>query len=175
MTDSRKTWPGLDAQGMDRAAGVLLGAAVGDALGVPYEFKPSIGDEQAPKMLGGGPFDFAPGEYSDDTQMQVCVAEVAASGADLRSPEALDRIAANFLRWYGEGPKDVGNQTRTILGGVSRAQVEPARSMVAVSRRHAAANPDSSAGNGSLMRTGVVALAHLDDVPWPRPRRRSAL
>ncbi|MDH6228156.1 ADP-ribosylglycohydrolase family protein [Streptomyces sp. MJP52] len=164
MTHSSNTWPSLDAQRMNRAAGVLLGAAVGDALGVPYEFQPSMGDEQTPQMIGGGPFAFAPGEYSDDTQMQLCVAEVAASGADLRSAEALDRIAANFLGWYGGNPKDVGNQTRHILGAAARAKGSPGEAMLAVSRRHAAANPDSSAGNGSLMRTGVVALAHLDDV-----------
>lgn len=156
--------PRLDEKATDRAAGVLLGAGSGDALGVPYEFRTSMSDDRLPEMKGGGPFNFAPGEYSDDTQMHVCIAEVAATGADLRTPEALDAIAMNFLRWYGSGPADVGNQTRSVLGTTMRAkETSPSEAMLAVSRRHAAAHPKSSAGNGSLMRTGVVALAYLDD------------
>ncbi|WP_230211232.1 ADP-ribosylglycohydrolase family protein [Streptomyces kaniharaensis] len=156
--------PRLDEKAMDRAAGVILGAASGDALGVPYEFKPSMSDSQFPEMKGGGPFNFAPGEYSDDTQMHVCIAEVAATGADLRTPEALDAIATNFLRWYGGGPADVGNQTRSVLSATARGKgSSPSEVMLTVSRRYAAANPNSSAGNGSLMRTGAVALAYLDD------------
>ncbi|MEU9256663.1 ADP-ribosylglycohydrolase family protein [Streptomyces sp. NPDC048270] len=115
--------PRLDEKSMDRAAGVLLGAGAGDALGVPYEFQPSMSDTRRPEMKGGGLGPFAPGEYSDDTQMQVCIAEVAATGVDLRTPEALDEIALNFLRWYGGGPADVGNQTRSILGTTMRGKL----------------------------------------------------
>ncbi|MGW2788234.1 ADP-ribosylglycohydrolase family protein, partial [Streptomyces populi] len=82
--------PRLDTRATDRAAGVLLGAAVGDALGVPYEFGARLRDDQQPRMIGGGLGPYEPGEYSDDTQMQVCIAEVAAGGADLRTPKALD-------------------------------------------------------------------------------------
>src|SRR5437764_13075570 len=83
----------------DRMAGVLLGAACGDALGVPYEFAPRLAADQEPEMAGGGLGPYDPGEYSDDTQMAVCIAQVAASGADLREDDALDRIAAGFLPW----------------------------------------------------------------------------
>src|SRR3954452_22699321 len=44
----------------DRAAGVLLGQAVGDALGVPYEFGTPPGEGQPAEMLGGGLIDGAP-------------------------------------------------------------------------------------------------------------------
>lgn len=44
-----------------RAAGVLLGTAAGDALGAGYEFThPKPGT--AIDMIGGGPFNWAPGE-----------------------------------------------------------------------------------------------------------------
>ncbi|MEV6055219.1 ADP-ribosylglycohydrolase family protein [Streptomyces sp. NPDC052107] len=152
----------LDAQGLDRAAGVLLGAAVGDALGVPYEFQAMLGEDQQPQMIGGGLGPYEPGEYSDDTQMQVCIAEVAATGADLRSPEALDGIAANFQRWLGEGASDVGSQTRAVLSAAARTLGAPGAAMLEAARSFTAGN-DRSAGNGSLMRTGIVALAHLGD------------
>ena len=68
----------LSAIQCDRAAGVLLGEACGDALGVPYEFQPPIAVSERPEMRGGGLGPYAPGEYSDDTQMAVCIAEVSA-------------------------------------------------------------------------------------------------
>jgi ADP-ribosylglycohydrolase len=151
----------LTSDQQDRAAGVLLGAACGDALGVPYEFSERLPESASPQMIGGGLGPYEPGEYSDDTQMHVCVAEVAALGCDLASELGLDGIAARFLRWYREGASDIGHQTRAVLsttgssGGRSPAMREAAASLHRATGR--------SAGNGSLMRTGVVALPYLDD------------
>ncbi|MBM0224218.1 ADP-ribosylglycohydrolase family protein [Micromonospora sp. ATA51] len=86
----------LNAIQSDRVAGVLLAAACGDALGVPYEFQPQLAAGEQPEMRGGGLGPYAPGEYSDDTQMAMCIAEVSATGADLRSSDSLDRIAGKF-------------------------------------------------------------------------------
>ncbi|MFG2470129.1 ADP-ribosylglycohydrolase family protein [Streptomyces canus] len=154
--------PRLDARRTDRAAGVLLGAAVGDALGVPYEFQATLRSDQQPQMIGGGLGPYKPGEYSDDTQMQVCIAEVTATGTDLRSPEALDAVAANFQRWLSEGASDVGNQTKAVLNAAGRVSAGAGAAMLGAARDYAASHPQS-AGNGSLMRTGIVALAHLGD------------
>ncbi|PWJ46852.1 ADP-ribosylglycohydrolase [Quadrisphaera granulorum] len=114
----------LTAEQLDRAAGVLLGQAVGDALGVPYEFVPEhrlphLGDatDGRAEMLGGGLGDYAPGEYSDDTQMAVIIAEVSSRGLDLTSAEALDEIADGFIAWAADGPADIGIQTATVLRG----------------------------------------------------------
>src|SRR6476620_3830311 len=96
----------------DRAAGVLLAQACGDALGVPYEFsRPPAGE---PQMVGGGLGPYAPGEWSDDTQMALCIARVAARG-DLTSAEAMDEVAAAFEAWLRGGASDVGTQTRVVL------------------------------------------------------------
>ncbi|MGD9525541.1 MAG: ADP-ribosylglycohydrolase family protein [Pseudonocardia sp.] len=147
---------------LDRAAGVLLGAAAGDALGVPYEYgsRPLPAPGEPARMLGGGLGGFAPGEWSDDTAMTCAIAEVAATGADLRSPAALDAVAAGFLRWFKGRPPDVGVQTRRVLGGVSSVA-----GAAALRARAAAlhARTGRTAGNGSLMRTAPVALAHLGD------------
>jgi ADP-ribosylglycohydrolase len=160
----------LTPERRDRAAGVLLGAACGDALGVPYEFaSPPAG---APEMIGGGLGPYEPGEYSDDTQMQVCVAEVAALGEGLRSTAALDGVAARFMRWYREGASDIGNQTRQVFaavgraGGASPSQSLPSSlsSVMSAAAADLHARTGRSAGNGSLMRTSVVALPYLGDV-----------
>lgn len=114
----------LDTAQTDRAAGVLLGQAVGDALGVPYEFTTPPGAGQHAEMLGGGLGNFAPGEWSDDTAMAVCIGEVAATGMDLTSAEALDAVAEGFLRWYDSGPADIGLQTSAVLGSTRRRRAE---------------------------------------------------
>lgn len=145
----------------DRAAGVLLGQACGDALGVPYEFGPALSASFVPQMVGGGPFDFAPGEYSDDTAMAVCIAEVARTGVDLSSDVALDEIAERFLEW-GVTAKDIGNQIRSVFSQARSADGPRGAAMRSVSQQHAFANP-GHVGNGALMRTSAVALSRLDD------------
>lgn len=150
----------------DRAAGVLLASASGDALGVPYEFARPPGAGEFAEMTGGGLGDFAPGEWSDDTSMALAIAEVAATGADLTTDDALDAIATSFLRWYDGRPADIGIQTRAVLGAtcrlLDRDGGRPARVMTLEAAAYAADHP-RSAGNGALMRTAPVALAHLDD------------
>ncbi|NYG54963.1 ADP-ribosylglycohydrolase [Nocardioides perillae] len=150
----------------DRAAGVLLTAACGDALGVPYEFaRPPAADELA-EMLGGGLGDGAPGEWSDDTAMAAAIGRVAATGANLTKREALDEVALGFLQWFDGGPPDVGIQTSAVLTASARRLAAeggpPSEVLAAEAAAYAERNP-RSAGNGALMRTGPVALAHLRD------------
>ena len=145
---------------LDRAIGALVGGAVGDALGVPYEYG-SRPLEAQPRMHGGGLGGIDPGQYSDDTEMAVCIARVAAGGADLRTAEALDAVAAGFLQWYADGPPDIGVQTRRVLGETARQDGSAATMRrVATALHH---ETGRSGGNGSLMRTAPVALAHLGD------------
>ena len=87
----------LTTSQLDRACGVLLGTAAGDALGAASEFGPPRGPELEVVMVGGGSFGWEPGEWTDDTSMAIAIAEVAATGADLRQEEALDAIAR---RWH---------------------------------------------------------------------------
>ncbi|TYL50071.1 hydrolase [Nocardioides sp. BGMRC 2183] len=150
----------------DRAAGVLLASAAGDALGVPYEFNHPPSAAELAEMKGGGLGNFAPGEWSDDTSMAIAIAEVAATGADLTSAEALDAIASGFLRWFNDGPPDIGIQTSAVLNGTAALAAPDMPGIAEVMRREAAAysrQHPHSAGNGALMRTAAVALAHLDD------------
>ena len=91
---------------LDRAAGVLLGTAAGDALGAAYEFGPPRGPELEVAMVGGGAFGWEPGEWTDDTSMAIAIAEVAASGAHLCEEEALDAIVRRWGEWRADA-KDV--------------------------------------------------------------------
>ncbi|MDF0530697.1 ADP-ribosylglycohydrolase family protein [Tsukamurella sp. 8F] len=143
------------ADSLDRIEGVLVATAAGDALGAGYEFTvPGAGVDI--RMRGGGPFGFAPGEWTDDTAMTVAVAQGAVAG-DLRG-DGLDAAAAGFQRWYAGAPKDIGNQTRVVL---TRAASDAASMTAAAADLHA--RTGRTGGNGSLMRTAPVALRYLDD------------
>ena len=164
MTSPARPAAALSDSQLDRIEGVLLGQAVGDAMGAPYE-PGDIPFTGTPELLGGGFGDYAPGEWSDDTQMSLYIARVAATGADLTSREALDEIARGFCRWVAlDGASDVGVQTRRVLGAVVDGRDEPG---IAARMRAAAADLDAATrrtgGNGALMRNGIVGLTRLDD------------
>jgi ADP-ribosyl-[dinitrogen reductase] hydrolase len=139
-----------------RAVGAVVGSAVGDALGAPFEFQPA-GRYRArfPKpvvggigeMVGGGGFGWAPGEFTDDTQMAVIQARSllecgGIDGADL---------FARFGTW-ARNAVDVGSQTRTVLSN-GHGWHEAAQA-------HFAAHPERAAGNGGVMRT-IPAAVHF--------------
>lgn len=142
---------------VDRAAGAVLASACGDALGAGYEFGPPMPQAVPVRMKGGGAFEWAPGEWTDDTAMAVPILRVLARGAELEGA-ALDEIAAAWIDWSATA-KDVGHQTRVVC---EAAADRTAAALQSAARSFADAHP-RSAGNGSLMRTTPVALAHLDD------------
>jgi len=76
--------PKFDAITVQRVIGALCGSAVGDALGAPFEFLPA-GSYRARfpepflggtgEMCGGGTFNWRVGEFTDDTQMALALAQ----------------------------------------------------------------------------------------------------
>ncbi len=143
----------------DRAAGVLLGQAIGDALGVPYEF--ASGPKGDAEMIGGGLGPYEPGEWSDDTQMALCVGLVSSTGADLTTSESLDKVAKGFVEWRRNGASDIGIGTSTVLMEAERGEGPVVDRLLAASERQAVSG--RGAGNGALMRTGIVGLTRLGD------------
>jgi ADP-ribosyl-[dinitrogen reductase] hydrolase len=142
---------------LDRAAGAVLGSAVGDALGAPYEFHPPVATDVEIIMSGGGGWET--GEWTDDTSMAIPILQVVARGDRLEG-SALDEMIAAWAGW-ARGAKDVGIQTSQVLHGL-RA-LTAAEALESSRRVHEASG--RSGGNGSLMRTGPVALGYLDDLP----------
>ncbi|MFK0124253.1 ADP-ribosylglycohydrolase family protein [Streptomyces nigra] len=155
---------------MQRAAGAVVGSAVGDALGGPFEFGPpgafsvrfpvpGAGGE----MCGGGGWD--PGEATDDTQMAVLVAESLLDRGGLDLPD----IFARFQRWAAAEPKDIGLQTEDVLTNGMPWDLAGAIHFQVNQR---------AAGNGSLMRasTSAVCFAHAgQEATMDAARRIAAL
>ncbi|MEV0945056.1 O-acetyl-ADP-ribose deacetylase [Rhodococcus sp. NPDC049939] len=144
----------LSEEQTDRASGVLLATASGDALGAGYEFTTPRPDAVI-DMIGGGVCASAPGEWSDDTSMAIGIAKVAARGTDISGGPGLDAVAAQFVRWYDSGTADTRSQTSAVLSSRPASADEM--------RKIARALPGRKGGNSSLMRTGPVALAYLGD------------
>lgn len=136
---------------------VLFGVAIGDALGVPVEFKSreSIAQKPVTDMIGFGTYDQLPGTWSDDSSLTFCLADVLADGYDLQ------KIADSFVNWLynkqwtarGE-VFDVGIATRTAIERVL-CKVRPDL---------AGGFDESSNGNGSLMRI-LPLLFYIKDKP----------
>lgn len=143
---------------LDRAVGVLLASAAGDALGAGYEF--TTGDPNLEPLMLRGIGNDAPGGWTDDTAQALAIANVAADGCNLRTSEALDRVAQGFADWFADGPPDVGVQTAQVLRLAGR---QPTGSQMTTAAADVHQRTGRSAGNGSLMRTGPVALANLHD------------
>lgn len=136
---------------LDRCAGVLAGSRrrrrPRRRLRVRYAASGRSTDDR------GGLGSWEEGEWTDDTQMALCIAEEAATGR--LDPAA---VAGRFLDWYRSGPADVGAQTWAVLSAASAPRDVAGRAAGYFSR-----NPRHGAGNGSLMRTAPVALACLGD------------
>jgi ADP-ribosyl-[dinitrogen reductase] hydrolase len=137
-----------------RVAGALIGTAVGDALGAPFEFGPpgrfsarfpSPARGVKTEMCGGGSLGWEPGEFTDDTQMALLVATSLVDRGGLDEADVFDR----FRTWLQAGPPDVGNQTRAVLGSGRPWDVAAASHF---------AESGHAAGNGSLMRTTPAAI-----------------
>lgn len=162
--NDRIEWQGISGDltpaQLDRAVGAVLGSAVGDALGAGYEFGSAPLPPTGPEMIGGGLGNFAPGEWTDDTTMAVCIAQVAASGVEITTPEGLTAISRNFRTWFETHPPDIGMQTANVLhqAGPDPTSAALTRAAMELHRR-----TGHTAGNGSLMRTGPVALPLLKD------------
>jgi len=136
----------------------LLGAAVGDALGVPVEFQGRAARKSDPVsgMRAYGTHHQPAGTWSDDTSMILATMAgmMSSGGCD---PEAILR---EFAAWMREGKHtphgevfDIGNATREAI----------ARFLAGTPPLEAGGQHEWSNGNGSLMRILPVALAFGDD------------
>lgn len=140
----------------DRIQGVLLGAACGDALGVPWEYNRTLTPDTPLTMSGSRLFNHAPGEWSDDTSMMIPIAQAASTHHTLTSTAARNAIASAWCNW-AHTYHDVGALTRQVLTTTPAPTAEEVHSTAGVLYREGT----QCAGNGSLMRTAAVALPTL--------------
>jgi ADP-ribosyl-[dinitrogen reductase] hydrolase len=150
-------WPALDeAQARDRALGCLLGLAVGDAIGAAVEFKPRDSFPPVTGMIGGGPFKLAPGEWTDDTTMALCLAETLIETGTVDLKDFMTRLRG----WLEDGENTVPGDCFDI-GQTTRAAIE---AFIADGWAGAANNGEDAAGCGSVVRLAPLAIRMAHDV-----------
>ncbi len=139
----------------ERYTGCLLGLACGDAVGTTLEFKPRGSFEPITDMVGGGPFNLEPGQWTDDTSMALCLAE---SLIKKKGFDPLDQME-RYVRWYRTGYLsstevcfDIGGTTASALRRFEKTR-DP----------FSGSTDSHSAGNGSLMRLAPVPLFFFPD------------
>lgn len=123
----------------------LLGVAIGDALGVPVEFKKREYLKQNPvvDMLEFMCWNQPRGTFSDDSSLAFCTAESLCRGFDIED------MAQTFVKWMQEGYWGAHHKVFDI-GGTTK------HSLLRVVKGESAAFSgnffDEDNGNGSLMR-----------------------
>ena len=142
---------------------LIIGHAIGDALGVPVEFasRESLEADPVIEMRGYGTHKVPAGTWSDDTSMTLCLLE---SLARLGTIDYGD-IMNNFMKWLEEGKFtatgkvfDIGIATRHAL---LRFKPDPISALMGAQVTDPLLCGDSdeySNGNGSLMRISPMAL-----------------
>lgn len=133
----------------------LFGVAVGDALGVPVEFKSrqTIAQNPITDMIGYGTYNLPAGTWSDDSSLTFCLAEALTQDFDL------NKVGQNFVKWYYENywtPHgnvfDIGIATRQAISRLAKGEKPEL----------AGGFDESDNGNGSLMRI-LPLLFYIQD------------
>jgi ADP-ribosyl-[dinitrogen reductase] hydrolase len=136
----------------DRGAGCLLGLALGDALGAPFEFLRATRIPVPLPVLQLPWQGLPPGTTTDDTAMARNLARSLAAAGRFDPAD----LVARHLAWFRTGPPDVGSFTRRVLQRVSEgADAEEAAEAVWRLR-----GPEVSAGNGSVMYCAPLGVAY---------------
>ena len=129
----------------NKTLSAIMGLCVGDALGVPVEFKSRYQLKRDPvvDMRSYGTYNQPAGTWSDDTSMTLCTLDSLSNGLDYKD------IMDKFLSWYKKGEYtpfgetfDIGMGTRRALTNYANGE-EPLKS---------GGTGERDNGNGSLMR-----------------------
>ncbi len=144
-----------------RFLGCLLGSAVGDAIGAPWEGLTSFDIHQ----LAGPALEkvFHPDadelDYTDDTEMMVGVAEALAKHGSIQSESLIQIFARNYHpeRGYGKGARRI---LEAVIAGEDWDHVA------------SSTFPGGSLGNGAAMRVAPIGIFFCDDLDhvWSEAR-----
>jgi len=129
----------------DKLFAAILGACVGDALGVPVEFmkREIIQNDPVVGMRGYGSHDLPPGTWSDDTSMTLCLLDSLAGGLDYMD------IMQKFCAWAYKGEYTPYGKMFGIGQGTMQAIFRFSKGAAPLD---CGGREEKGNGNGSLMR-----------------------
>ena len=134
----------------------IFGVCIGDALGVPVEFKSRETLKRFPveNMQEFGSWNQPKGTWSDDSSLTLCIAEELTKSYDL------EKIGQSFVKWNKFGHWTAHGRLFDI-GGTTRHSI--ARLIKGESARFSGNIFEEDNGNGSLMRTLPLAFYLKDE------------
>jgi len=137
-----------------RLAGAVSGHLIGDAVGVPYEFRDpqDIGEV---RFGAEGTYGVPPGTWSDDGAMMLALLDSLLTGRF--DPEDQAR---RYLDWADHGAYTPDGEGRFDIGGATAAAL--ARIRAGTPAADAGGTTERDNGNGSLMRAIPLALVGRD-------------
>ncbi len=145
----------------DLAVGAVLGALVGDAAGAVLEFTrgPILAEdvEHAMSMPGGGVWEVAPGQVTDDGELTMSLLRALTDEGG--SPT--ERAALRYAWWVESDPFDIGATTAASLGCLRDPELAARAAeegVAAVMTATASRRCRESKANGSLMRATPLGV-----------------
>ena len=152
----------------DKARGMFVGLAVGDALGAPVEFLPEPSDVHI-KEMGDRIAHFhenyrAPkGVWTDDTEMALCIADSLLSKNGYDSYDIMRR----FTAWVDEGYRTYDKKPAVDVGGQTLRSIRDYERYPVIFKDEKV----ESAGNGAIMRLAPIIIANtFPDKKYPTLR-----
>jgi ADP-ribosylglycohydrolase len=143
----------------DRALGSVVGALIGDAAGGTFEFMgrpPTLKEAQAALDLpGGGVFELAPGQFTDDGEMTMALLGALAKGKGAYRQEL---AALAYCEWEQSNPFDIGLATRAALR-VPMAAMTNTKALAKLVCSQALEHNSASKANGCMMRATPLGIA----------------
>lgn len=137
----------------------IIGLVIGDALGVPVEFKyrESLKIDPVTKMEGYGTYNMPPGTWSDDSSMTIATMASIVNKNEID----YDDIMKEFLEWIENGKytqyQDTFDYGITTLHGIMNYKN-------GIDAIKCGGTDERDNGNGSLMR--ILPLAFIPDIDY---------
>lgn len=143
----------------NKIEGMVLGAVVGDALGVPVEFTPRVLLKQNPisDMIGYGTYDQPLGTWSDDTSLTLAFIEalITDKGWDI------EKFAINASDWAFKAKFTPYGKVFDIGIATSNALIKYHNNIAIASE--CGGTCESSNGNGALMRIHPLLVLFINN------------
>lgn len=146
---------------LDKIKGMMIGLAVGDALGAPYEFR--TGHHLIPEFKGkiehtAHTFDryrnkttvYPLGSYTDDTEMSLALARSLIDNKGYNSKD----VAMRYMAWCNSGTTMIGKNTRALFKGIKTYKGYCTR----MTKELEVPEEKRTRSNGALMRCAPISV-----------------
>ena len=159
-----------------KGIGIMLGMAIGDAMGARYEFNPVNYDTITLEDMGhkaGGNFRLQPGQWTDDTSMGLCLADsLLMNKGNLDQHDLMHRFVAWIIGGYNNAfrfnkKNNLPLRGSVGLGGNISLSIDNYIDCYNKNKELKAetdAGDKNTSGNGSIMRNAAIPICFHDNI-----------